>query len=148
LARSISLADAVKVASTSISSFFCGVAAWCLVLVEHRFGQAAEARLLAVLVRLAGDLRVHQLHQLLQHLRLLPEHMKGLVEHLPLVAALHEHRMQRPVEVLARCKQATRHRGIQRIEHAPGPTGMPASRSTRAKCMMFSASLPEIGRRF
>ena len=31
---------------------------------------------------------------------------------------------------------------------APGPTGIPASRSTRAKCMMFSASLPESGRWF
>ena len=25
---------------------------------------------------------------------------------------------------------------------APGPTGIPASRSTRAKCMMFSARRP------
>ena len=31
---------------------------------------------------------------------------------------------------------------------APGPTGMPASRSTRAKCMTFSASLPARGRWF
>ena len=100
--RSTSLAEAVKLASISRSSFFwrCWLLPSCL--SNMRFGQAPEPGLLGLLAGIAGHLMEEQLHQLLQHLGLLPEDVEGLVEDLALVAPLHEDGVQRPVEVIAR----------------------------------------------
>src|SRR5687767_10810455 len=91
-------------------------------LVEHRFRQAAEARLLRLVVSWPRDLLEHQLHELLEHLRLLPEDMEGLVEDLLVLATLHEYGVQCPIEVLARFQRPCLRR-IERIDHMTGPDG-------------------------
>ena len=93
-------------------------------LVEHRFCQAAEARLLRLFFGGPGDLMEQQLHQLLQHLGLLPKDVKGLVENLPVLATFDEHRMKRPVEVLARAERPAT-RGIEGIEYVAWPDREP-----------------------
>ena len=93
-------------------------------LVEHRFGQTAEARLLRFLVGRTRDLLEHQLHQLLEHLRLLPEDMECLVENLLVLASLDEDSMQCPIEVHAR-PQRPRLRRVQRIDHMAGTDRQP-----------------------
>ena len=80
-----------------------------LVLVFRRFAPARLQRLLQApaellaLVRLGrhADLRQQHLHHLFQQARIAPEDVEGLVEDLALVAAVHEHRVQRPVEIVA-----------------------------------------------
>ena len=60
-----------------------------------------------------------------------------------LVAAVHENGVQGPVEVAA-AADADRLDRAQRILFLPGPTGMPAARNARAKCMMFTAKRPDL----
>src|SRR5438552_15813881 len=89
-------------------------------LVEHRFGEAPEAGLLGLLISGPRDLLEHQLHQLFQHLRFLPEDMESLIEDLLVLAPLYEDGMQRPVEILARSERAGLRR-IERVDHLAGP---------------------------
>ena len=49
----------------------------------------------------ALELRQDHLHHAFEDAWVAPKHMKGLIEHLALVAAVDEHRMQRPIEVVA-----------------------------------------------
>ena len=84
------------------------------------------------------DLRQEQLHRLLEQIGLAPEDVERLVEQLALVAAVGENGVQGPVEVAA-AADADRLDRAQRILLLPGPTGMPAARNARAKCMMFTA---------
>ena len=54
---------------------------------------------------------------------------------------------EKPRPASSRNRRAARRRRLerpQRIQHRSGPTGSPAPRSTRAKCMTFSASLPRV----
>ena len=116
LVRRTSSADDVKVASSSIVPGFSSRRLCVSTLIEHRFRQAAKARLLGAIVGRTRDLVKQQLHELFEHLRLLPEDMEGLVEQFLLVAPLHEDGMQRPIEIFAR-PQGARHGGIERIDH-------------------------------
>ncbi len=50
--------------------------------------------------------------------------------------------MQRPVEIIAMANARGLHRADQHPACVPGPTGSPAARNARAKCMMFSGSGP------
>jgi len=90
--------------------------------VEHGFRQAAEAGFLRLLVRRPRDLLEHQLHQLLQHLGLLPEDVESLVEDFGLFAPFHEDGMQRPVEILTRTQRPGLRR-IERVDHMAGADG-------------------------
>ena len=49
----------------------------------------------------AVNLRQQQAHDALEHLRIAPENVEGLIEQFPLLALGQEHRRQRPVKVLA-----------------------------------------------
>jgi hypothetical protein len=61
-----------------------------------------------------------------------PEDPERLVEQRAVLAALHEHCVQRPVEIsLAPIRAAST--AAMASSTAPGPTGKPAARSARAK---------------
>ena len=103
--------------------------------------QAAAELLLVVGIGRHADRRQQQLHHLFEQPRVAPEDVEGLVEDLALVAAVHEHRVQRPVEVVAFLEAGR----LDRLDGAstwPGPTRRPAVRSARAKWTMLSASMP------
>ena len=65
--------------------------------------------------------------------------LERLVEQQRVLVLLHEHGVQRPVEVFA-VADARGSTASSASRTAPGPTGMPAARSARAKYTMFSAS--------
>ena len=93
--------------------------------------QGAGLRLL-LLLHVARRDRRHLGDELLDQRAPPPEDPEGLVEEQALLVALHEHGVQRPVEVLPRA-DPRRLDGGDRVETAPGPTGRPAARSARAK---------------
>ena len=61
----------------------------------------AAADLLALVLGRHADLRQQHLHHLLEQPRIAPIDVERLVEDLALVAPVHEHRMECPVEVVA-----------------------------------------------
>ena len=64
------------------------------------------------------------MHHPLEQLRVAPEDVEALVEQLALVAPVHEHRVQRPVEILA-APEAHRLDRPQRLQHPPRPDRQP-----------------------
>ena len=58
------------------------------------------------------------MHHPLEQLRIAPEDVEALVEQLALVAPVHEHRMQGPVEILA-AREPHRLDRPQRLDHPP-----------------------------
>ena len=125
---STSRSDTVRRASSSISRSSGGFLSF---MPEN---SASCTRLRAGLRRLRrGGRRLRRQHrQQLVEIGALPEeHPERLIEQHRMLVALHEHGVQRPVEILARADARRLHR-FERIEHAPGPTGMPA-RAQRAR---------------
>ena len=90
----------------------------------HRLGQA-PADLLALLLALGhADAGQQHGHHALQQLGIAPEDMEGLVEDRPLILAVDEDRMQRPVEIVAALDAHGLHRP-QRLDHPARPDGQP-----------------------
>ena len=93
-----------------------------LFLGTEGVGEAPAQLLLIRPVEL--DLGQQQLHHPLEQIGLAPEDVERLVEQLALVAAVDEHRMQRPVEVAAPA-EADRLQRAQAIEHLARPDRQP-----------------------
>ena len=141
---STSRSETVKVASTSTSggsssSFGASPRAGL-----QRLLQAAAQLLALVLLGGHADLGQQHLHHLFEKPRIAPVDVERLVEDLALVAAVHEHRMERPVEIVA-LLQSRRLDRLDRAQHLPRPDPRPAVRKVRAKCTMLVASLPPRG---
>ena len=103
LARRMSSADAVKVASSSSTSGFSSRRLCASFWSNMASASRRKPGSLGLSPAGTGDLLEHELHELFQHLRLLPEDMERLVENLLVLAPLHENGMQRPVEFVAAC---------------------------------------------
>ena len=100
--------------------------------------EAAEQRLLDALRarrrrlwRARRRARQHGGDQLLDIAALAEENAEGLIEQNRMLVPLHEHRVQRPVEILAVADLRDLH-GFQRIEHGAGPDRN-AGRAQRAR---------------
>ena len=115
-----------------------------LVLVLRRLALPGLQRVLqaaAELLALSGlgrhaDLRQQHLHHLFEQPRIAPIDVERLVEDLALVAPVHEHRVQRPVEVvaLAEARRLDRLDGAQHLAR-PDRAGRPRARCGRnARC--------------
>ena len=114
---STSRSDTVRRASSSISRSF----ALELVLDagEQRFLHALRAGF-GGFGGAARRLRQHHRHQLVEIAALAEEDAERLIEQHRMLVPLHEHRVQRPVEILARADAGGLHR-LERIEHRAGP---------------------------
>ena len=86
-------------------------------LGRHRLGDATAHLLLLGLGLVALELRQEELHHALEELRVAPEDVEALVEQLALVAPVHEHGVQRPVEILAPLEADGLQRA-KRLDHA------------------------------
>ncbi len=127
---STSRSDTVSRASISTSFFSCGT---CFSFLN----MASSTRLAAggggALSGCCTHLRQHHRHQLVEIGALAEEDPERLVEQDRMLVPLHEHRMQRPVEVVARADAGDAPEPRSASITEPGPTGMPAARSARAK---------------
>ena len=122
--------DDVKRASTSsaCSGFGCGR---CFISAsETRGGAGFRLRRLSSSGRRDGR---HQRDHLFHRAAAAPEDRERLIEDDGMLVLLHEHRMERPVEILARADAGGFDRREWHRATLPGPTGRPASRSARAK---------------
>ena len=142
-----SLAAAISAADICAKSFFCSSSRSDTVsrasistsrCVALELAQAREQRVLdalrarARLVLLARRRLRHQRgHQLVEIVAAAEEDAERLVEQLRVLVPLHEHRMQRPVEIRARA-DAGDAQGVERIEHRAGPDRNPG-RAQRAR---------------
>ena len=109
--------------------------------LEQSVGDAARARFGPVRLALARRLRRQHRDQLFQQALALPENLERLVEQKAVLMLLDQDRMQRRVEILA-VADARRLDRVSASSTAPGPSGMPVSRSARAKWTIFCASAP------
>ncbi len=116
-----SRSDTVKVASTSTSggsSDCSGASPW-----PGCCSASCRRRLSCLPLSCCGrhvDLRQQHVHHLLEQARIAPVDVERLVEDLALVAAVHEHRMERPVEVVA-VAQARRLHRLDGAQDLPRP---------------------------
>ena len=142
------LAAAISAADICAKSFFCRSSRSDTVsrasistsrCVALELAQPGEQRLLDALRARARRLflarrrlRHQRGHQLVEIVAAAEEDAERLVEQLRVLVALHEHRMQRPVEIRARADAGTR-TASSASSTEPGPTGIPAARNARAK---------------
>ena len=82
--------------------------------------------------RRAGRRRRHHRHELIDVAAAAEENAESLIEQDRMLVPLHEHRVQRPVKIIAGADARGR-TASSASSTAPGPTGMPAARSARAK---------------
>ena len=125
---STSRSDTVRRASSSISRSSGGFLSF---MPEN---SASCTRLRARLRRLRrGGRRLRREHreQLVEIGALAEEHPERLIVQHRMLVPLHEHRVQRPVEILARADTRGRH-GVERIEHRARPDRN-AGRAQRAR---------------
>ena len=97
---------------------------WCLMLVARALARGERllqpvAQLWLGLLGIALDAGGEQRQRTLEQARIAPEHMKGLVEQLELLAAPEEQAGERPVEVVALAQAGDLQRP-QCIDHAVG----------------------------
>ena len=125
-ACSSSRADQVRYASSSTSggSSSCSPSPVPGCLGSMRLGDAPAHLLLRLRRLLALQRRQEQMHHPLEQLRVAPEDVEALVEQLALVAPVHEHRVQRPVEILPALEAYGLDR-TQRLQHPPRPDRQP-----------------------
>ena len=125
LCCSTSLAEKVSVASSSICllGLLGRLACAGQLLRRERLGETP--RDLLGCGRFGLDLRQQQLHRLLEQIGLAPEDVERLVEQLALVAPVHEHGVQGPVEVAAPpdADRLDRADGIQHLARADRHAG-------------------------
>ena len=94
------------------------------------------------LVGLRGVEGRHHRDELFEKAAPAPEQPEGFIEDSGVFMLLDEDRLQRGAKIFAVTHAGDFDRR-DRVENvAPGPTGRPAARSARAKCRMFSASVP------
>jgi hypothetical protein len=92
----------------------------------HGFGQPALPGPLRGGRRRDANLLQKLVHEPFGHLRVAPEDLERLLVERLMLVALHEHRMQRPVEVLARGQGAGLN-GVERIDHRARPDRQPGA---------------------